>query len=420
MSRLPIVIVGAGLAGLNCARLLHQAKRRVLLLDSADGIGGRVRTDRLDGFQLDRGFQVLQTAYPEARDALDFTALHLQSFEPGAKIRTEQGWATMADPWRRPTQILKTAFNEIGTIADRWRLAKLRRAARRHLHAASNSEASHPGDLPTIQFLREECGFSSDFIERFLRPWISGMFFDEELQTSSHFFQFVFCMLSDGDASLPSRGMGSISQQLAQDLPTESIQCSTRVASIGNQAVTTANGTTIDASAVVIATDGIDAQPLTKSSFDAPRFRSTQCIYYAADQSPAIGRSLVLNGQRRGPISNLCVPSNIASEYAPAGKSLICVSIRSGQAEATLEKDVHQQLKSWFGAEIDAWQLLRRYDIVRAIPSQVPGSLQSPTPPKLSSGIFICGDHCQSASIQGALLSGRLAAEAILQTAVYA
>jgi phytoene dehydrogenase-like protein len=416
LSALPIVIVGAGLAGLNCARLLQQANRRVLVLDAADGIGGRVRTDRLDGFLLDRGFQVLQCAYPEAQAALEYPALQLQNFEPGARIRTVRGWAIMADPWRRPSKILQTLFNEVGTPADRWRLAKLRRLAQTHRHAASASPSVQTQDMPTIQFLSDSCRFSSDFIERFLRPWIRGMFFDEQLETSSQFFQFVFSMLADGDAALPNEGMGAIPAQLARNIPSEWICCNTRATSISDSQVVTSDGVTIDAAAVVLATDGIDAQQLSKEKLAVAPFRSTTCLYFSTDTAPAIGRSLVLNGQLTGPISNVCVPSNIAARYAPPGKSLICVSIRPEQPPEGLERKVHEQLSNWFGPNVASWQLLRRYDIARAIPSQRPGSLQSPTDPKLHSGIFICGDHCRSASIQGALLSGRLAAEAVLNS----
>lgn len=405
-----MIVVGGGLAGLSCARNLHDSGLEILLLEAADGLGGRVRTDVVDGFLLDRGFQVLQMAYPDAQRILDYEKLALHSFVPGALIRTQRGWASMIDPWRRPGKCWQTLFNEVGSFSDRLRLGRLRWSLRGELTSMASS------DKTTVEFLREECGFSQDFIERFLRPWISGMFFDEALDTSAAFFQFIFKMLASGDAALPTDGMQAIPKQIAAGLPEANIWLNSEVTRVDTHHVTTQSGDTIEASAVVLAVDGRQAERMSGIALGNVEFGATTCFYYAASHAPPIGKTLALNGQGTGPISNVCVPSNVAPSYAPSDFSLICVSIRGSQRRReNLEREVQSQLQNWFGDATESWRLLRRYDIPHAVPRQKPGTFPSALPSELSNGLFICGDYRDSASIQGALESGRKAAEAVLR-----
>ncbi len=187
MEQKPVLIVGGGLAGLCCARELSRQKVPVVVIESEPEIGGRVRTDLVDGFRLDHGFQVLQTAYPEATAQLNYPALQLRPFAPGALIRTQGRFVEMSDPWRRPDKLLSTLFNGVGTFADRLRLAKLRWNVCRK----TDAEIQKTPDLSTRRFLLETCGFSPDLVERFFRPWFSGVFLEKELATSSHYFQFL-------------------------------------------------------------------------------------------------------------------------------------------------------------------------------------------------------------------------------------
>ena len=193
------MIVGGGLAGLAAANALKQRQTPFLLLEASDRWGGRLHTDRVDGFLIDRGFQVLQTAYPEAQKQLDYAALKLRNFQPGALIRTKGRFVEMSDPWRRPSAALATLLNGVGTLGDRWRLAKLRsRLVRQPIDTILSSP-----DESTADFLLKTCGFSRDLVDRFFRPWFSGVFLENQLETSCRFFQFVFKMLAEGDAALP-------------------------------------------------------------------------------------------------------------------------------------------------------------------------------------------------------------------------
>lgn len=239
----PVIVIGAGLAGLCCARWLLKHDIDVVVLEAQDDIGGRVRTDHVDGFLLDRGFQVLQTAYPEAAAQLDYSALRLNSFEPGALIRTQGRVVEMSDPWRRPGKLLTTAFNGIGNFSDRLKLAKLRW----HVTHTSFDDLWREPETTARQYLSQTCGFSSDIIERFFRPWFSGVFLEKDLSTSSRFFRFLFRIFATGDASLPEQGMGAIPGQLAASLAPSMIRLSTPVESIADcHHVRLRNGQTID------------------------------------------------------------------------------------------------------------------------------------------------------------------------------
>ena len=413
MSAKPVVIVGAGLAGLCCAKHLVARGIDVLLLESQDDVGGRVRTDLVQGFRLDRGFQVLQTAYPEARQQLDYAALKLKNFEPGALIMTRGKTVRMSDPWRRPTQAFSTAFNNVGDLGDRWRLAKLRW----HVTKRSMEELMSEPDSSTMDYLRSHCGFSSDIIERFFLPWFGGVFFEQELSTSSRFFKFIFRIFAIGDASLPEEGMGAITHQLASAIPPTARRLSTPVDSLDELRVRLKSGETIESRAVILAVEGPEASRLTRGIVQAPESRRTTCLYFAAAQPPLEAAILVLNGDGTGPINNLSVPSNVAPSYAPPGQALVSVSIIGSKANtsANLLNEVRQQLRAWYGKQVDRWSLLGRYDIHHALPSQPPQYRNVPAPlPRLAEGLYRCGDYCETASIQGAMLSGRRAAECLL------
>jgi phytoene dehydrogenase-like protein len=406
-----MVIIGAGLAGLACARHLHRAGRRVVVLDAADAVGGRVRTDVVDGFRLDRGFQVFLESYPEAAAQLDLPALKLQAFQPGALIRFQGRFETLADPWRRPSAALANARSPVGTLADKLRIARLRR---RVLLGTLTDQLREP-ETTTLQMLHDN-GFSASIIERFFRPFLGGIFLDRELLTSSRMFRFVFRMFSQGRACLPEAGMQAIPEQLAAGLPAGSVRLGARVASVRPDGVTLATGEPMAATAVVVATDGSAAQALLNETPTAMAWQGVTCLYFAAPVPPLTQPVLVLNGDGRGPINNLCVPTAVAPSYGPPGRSLISVTVLGTLPDdSALRHAVHTQLKQWFGPQVEQWQHLRTDSIPLALPRQVPPALAEPERSvRTHGGVYVCGDHRDNASINGAMVSGRRAAEAIL------
>lgn len=403
MSDEPVVIVGAGLAGLACANALHDAGRSVLVLEAADRVGGRVRTDRVDGYQLDRGFQVLLTAYPEAHRQLDLEALHLRAFDPGALIHIGRSSSVIVDPFRSPTRVLDAALSPAATLPDKLRVARLRRRVRA-VHPATLLRGD---DMSSMDALRAD-GFSDRTIERFLRPLFGGIQLDPELSTSRRMFDIIFRTLADGDSAVPEAGMQAIPDQLAAKLPSDSIRLGTAARSIGTREVHTDDGT-VRAAAVVVAAEG----PAAADLLDLPSVgsKSVGAVYFAADRAPTDEKLVVLNGEP-GPVLNAAVMTNVAPSYAPEGRHLV-VAAMPAETGDDLAATARATFESWWGPEVAEWEHLETYRIAHGQPTQTP-----PFSPKRSvragDGVYVCGDHRDTASIQGALYSGRRCAAAVV------
>ncbi len=405
------VIIGGGLAGIVATRRLCVAGLRCQLLEASSQLGGRIRTDQVEGFLLDRGFQVFLTAYPEARAALDYERLQLCRFEPGALIRYGGRFSHFVDPWRKPSRLLSTALSPVATWSDKWRVREFRRDTTRGELAQINQRP----ERKTIDLLRKR-GFSEVIIERFFRPFLGGVFLDRDLATSSRMCEFVFRMFASGDAAVPAKGMQEIPRQLAEDLPADVVRLDCPVASLERQEVILASGERLQPRVVIIATDAPSARKLLHDTYPASG-RSVRCCYFDADEPPVKEPILVLNGDGEGPINNLCVPSQVSRRYAPDGRSLVSVTMvgRDAAFDQSMEA-VRSQLRSWFGRKVDRWRHLRTYDIPYALPDLGSPALEPVAKvPQISEGVFICGDHCDTASINGAMASGRRAAEAVLQ-----
>lgn len=400
----PIVVVGAGLAGLSCAVALHQAGLQVLVLEASDAVGGRVRTDHVDGFLLDRGFQVALTAYPELHRQLDLAALELRAFEPGALVWRDGRGSVVADPFRAPRSALATATAPIGSLSDKVRIARLRREVR-SMHPA---QLLRRPDTSTSAALAA-AGFSDTIVERFFRPLVGGIQLDADLADSRRMFDVIFRMLADGDSAVPARGMQAIPEQLAARLPSDSIRLGAHVVRTGADTVAVADGDELAAAAVVVATEG----PVAAELLGLPPVgsKSVGCVYFSAPEPPTDRRLVILDGSGRGPVLNAAVMSNVAPGYAPPGRHLV-VAAAPGHIGGELERDARRQLRGWFGAAVDTWEHVASYRIAHGQPTQHP-----PFAPKrrirLADGRFVCGDHRDTASIQGAMYSGRRCAAAI-------
>ena len=393
----PVVVVGAGLAGLSCAVALHDAGIPVQVYEASDGIGGRVRTDHVDGFLLDRGFQVALTAYPEMHRQLDMPALDLQAFEPGALVWRNGKGSVVGDPFRRPTTTLSTVTAPIGSLFDKARIGLLRHRLR-SVHPARLLQ----GDDTSTRAALADAGFSDTIIERFFRPLVGGIQLDPDLTDSRRAFDIIFRMLADGDSAVPAAGMQAIPQQLADRLPAGAIHLDSPVSATTPTSITI-DGSTIAASTVVVATEGPAASELLDI---APvESKSVGAVYFTAPEAPITEKYVVLDGTGRGPVLNVAVMSNVASTYAPAGSHLV-VAAAPGHDGPTIETDARAQLRGWWGPQVDAWEHLATYRIAHGQPRQRP-----PFDPKrrvrLDDGRFVCGDHRDTASIQGAMYSGR-------------
>ncbi|MEE2780861.1 MAG: NAD(P)/FAD-dependent oxidoreductase [Planctomycetota bacterium] len=403
-----VVIVGGGVAGLSCGQRLHQAGVPFTLLEGDDKPGGRVRTDEYEGFLLDRGFQVLLTAYPEARRSLDYNKLGLCAFTPGALIRSGGKFHRFVDPWRQPLQGFSSLFSPIGSFADKLRIAKLRSKVCR----GSLFNIFHGPERSTLLELRE-LGFSPPIIEQFFRPFFGGVFLDSQLETSSRMLNFVFRMFSSGNVALPADGIGQIAKQLAMGLPKDSIQYKARVQSIEENRVSLTGGEEVEGAAIVLASGGEATARLVGKSFGPHHRRAVTCLYFRAQKSPLNEPILVLNGEGTGPVNNFCVPSLVSRRYAPPDQHLLSVTVLDDQNTVNLETAVLEQMRHWFGDQVKHWSHLRTYRIEEALPHQIAGRPPVFAQGKIRQGLYLCGDFCTQGSLNAAMYSGRLAAEEV-------
>ena len=407
-----VIIVGGGLAGLCCAIELQKNRISFNILEADDQIGGRVRTDVVEGFLLDRGFQVLLSAYPECRRMLNYEALKLRRFYPGALVWFQGEFHRITDPWRQPFSALKTVFSPIGTLNDKIRISRLRRKA---ISGTLDSLFEHP-ETSTLLAIKE-MGFSDSMIDRFFKPFFGGIFLDRSLETSSRMLEFTFRMFSIGDTVIPEQGMGQIPKQLASHIPSDVIQTQTVVRSVKPHAVELSCGEVFKADAVVVATEGHRSAELID---DFPEVSSVPvtCLYFAAKKSPVSEPVLILNGESRGIINNLCVPSAVSPAYATGNSALISVTVLGNPDldNEVLEELVRENLSEWFGADVRHWFYLRTYRIQHALPQVHPPALTPPQRPiKSETGLYVCGDHRDMPSIHGAMVSGRRTAEAVIK-----
>ncbi len=406
----PVIIVGAGMAGLACARTLHQAGCNFQLFEADSAPGGRVRTDITeDGFRLDRGFQVLLTAYPELRAQVQLDAVSPRAFRSGAVIRLPDGKETLLrDPLRDPLALGAALSAPIGTLADKLRIGMLvAQILARPPEALLDSDSRS-----TLEFLREK-GWSEMMIDRFFVPFFGGVFLDRSLGAPAGFFKFVFQQFALGRAVLPALGMQRLPDQMAAELPSDQIHMNAAVAEVSADGVRLQTGQFVEGSRVVLAVDGRNATRLLPR-YPAPvLWRKTTCIYFAAESSPAQGDGyLRLNAAPGSLVHNVCFPSDIAPEYAPKGKTLVSVSVHGehGHEEGPLVKKVQRELAEWFGAAAMEWRLLRTYTIPHALPGSVPRHQAA----RLQGGVYVCGDHTAYPSLNAALATGRRTAETIL------
>jgi phytoene dehydrogenase-like protein len=411
MSTPDVLVIGAGLSGLACARQLHRRGLSVQVLEAADRVGGRVRTEEAGGFRMDRGFQVMLTAYPEAQLALDYEALDLRPFYDGALVRYGGRFHRIADPLRRPLDVPQTLISPIGTAADKLRVAR----ARFRLRQLTVPEIMEREERTAHEALRTRWGFSASMIDRFFRPFFGGIFFDRALGASSRMFEFLFKMFAEGQTVLPAGGIDRIPAQMQASLPEAAVRLNTTVEAVEGQRVAFGDGQTLEAPAVVVATAAPEADRLV-GGIEPVAGRSTVCLYFSAPASPLDDPILVLNGDGVGPINNVAVPSDVAPGYAPDDRALIAAVVVGTPAEddETLRRAVREQLIDWFGLEAGGWTHLRTMHIPYALPEQAPPFLSPPQREvRRRPGLYVCGDHRRTGSINGALASGRAAARAV-------
>ena len=394
------IVVGAGISGLSCALELEKNGYHVQILEKENHPGGRVHSDVINGYILNRGFQVLQTGYPETKRLLDYEKLELCNLDSEVWIMNNNTIKKLYDPIQNPSNLLKAAFSNVGTFQDKLRLLQLRQSTT----SRSTNKIFQENETTSLEQINNY-GFSESIINEFFKPLFGGAFLDNELDTTSRMFNFVYKIFSIAPIAIPKYGMKSIPEQLEAKLESK-ISFNTNVVKLDNKNVFLENET-LSADVIVLAANHDSAKKLIPS-IEEIQWNSTSCYYFVADSPPFSSKVVLLNGNNRGEINNVFVPTNISKAYSPNNKSIISVSTIGLNNN---ESEIRNELNNWFGNQTEDWKLLHTYHIEQALPRM---SVPSVSHLQYVNGIHMCGDYLTSSSIHGSMHSGRMTANQII------
>lgn len=408
-----VAVIGAGIAGLQCALLLKESGIDVQVFERQNHIGGRMVTENVNGFLLDHGFHVMQTAYPTSRRTFDFELLGAEAFEPGALVvkkgKKKAKFWRLSDPFRRPFQGMVSGMNGFTSPFNLLRVAFLRSKVRR----GSLSNVYLEGDETSERWLLNR-GFSRSMIDQFFHPLFSGIFLENDLRTSERMFRFVFRMMSKGDMILPKDGIAAAPKSLADSLGFDRIHLNSSVEKIDEFTLLVGDKH-----------QKFDAIICAHNPYREESKRHVWTLHFDAPKSPLKSKHILLNGDvktKNQLIAHVAVPSDIQPSYAPLGHSLVTVTIVGEAAQKlglTNEHEIQSrainELKSWFGSQVDTWKVLAVQHIEHALPEISANSGLSEDPNTYEDS-FECGDHMMHGSLEGALLSAEKTVQQVLET----
>lgn len=404
-----IYIIGAGISGLVAAIELEKAGYFPTILESKDRIGGRVKTDEVDGYLLDHGFQVLLTAYPEAQRYLDFDALDLKRFHPGAVIFDSGETISVHDPLRRPTQFLNMAFSKVGNLFDKIKIYRLTK----ELKEKHEEEIFSAPEMTTLDYLKKR-GFSEKMIRLFFRPFFSGIFLEEGLQTSSRMFEFVFKMFSLGHAAVPAKGMMEIPKQLASRLQNTQFRFNTSITKITHTQIHLDSGDTITADDIILTIPPVGI--VEGHTDNAVTYHSVTNLYFSLKHSFVAQAMIGLVPNDTFLINNFVFMTDVSKAYSSNGRALLSVSIvKDVSGLENIEKLVSLELEVISGIKAEHFEFIMGFNIDGALP--ITNDLKYAKPShhhELHDHLFLAGDYLLNGSLNAAMQSGRSAAEAVI------
>ncbi|WP_406864706.1 NAD(P)/FAD-dependent oxidoreductase [Streptomyces sp. HUAS MG47] len=403
--RYDVVVVGAGAAGLACANDLGAAGLRVCLLEADEAVGGRMRTDRVAGFTVDRGFQVFNTSYPQVKRRIELKALRLRPFTHGVLVHTRDGLRRFTDPLRQRKESSDLLPGRLASGRDLLALGAL--SARDSLAPASVLRRGPDGTTLTAL---ADAGVSARLVETFFRPFLSGVFLEDELETSARFFHLVWRSMLRGTLCLPAEGIGAVPAQLASRLPANALRTGSPVTAVTGDGVVVAGGSQVQARAVVIATGQRVAAELLPG-LRVPEGRTVTTLYHATAVPPLKEPVLVVDSRRR--FLNTCVLTAVQPHFSTDGRALVSTSVlgAAGPAETAA---VLPALGEVYRTDTADWERVHSVTVPDALPA-MPGPVPLSRSTRFAPGRYVCGDHRATGSLQGALASGARAAREVLQ-----
>lgn len=398
-----ICIVGAGISGLIAAYELEQAGYSPVIFEKSNAAGGRVRTIHVDGYDLDIGFQVLLSAYPLAKKYLDYERLELTKLASGAQILVGGKQLLIGDPQRDLSVLLPTIFSSIGTLGDKVKILGLNRK----LKKKSITEIFDSEETSTLEYLKSY-GFSQKVIDRFFKPFFSGIFLEPDLRTSSRMFEFVYKMFGEGEATIPAAGIGAISEQLVSKLTRTQLHFNKEVEQLTHKHVHLSDGTSIPHDGVIVTSNASD---LIQNLNDEPtRWKSCMCLYFKIDTTtiPQGTISLVADGGR---LSN-----NAYAYRAKDGTLILSITTLNfrDRSQAEVVSEIENEIRIYFGVKESTF--IHAFTIEQALPDlQHLRMSTEPSSSQLTENIFLAGDVLYNGSLNAAMESGRLAALGLIE-----
>ncbi len=412
-----IAVIGAGLAGLTCAKVLHEAGVEYCVLESGEDVGGRVRSDRQQGFILDRGFQVLLDSYPTLRRHIDLSALKPRAFDSGAFLWDAGKSWKLRNPIRHPLAAPQAAWGSAFSLADKARLSKIALTALAQSDGSLMRGCGGSHDMETFAFVRNQ-GLTPEFIERFLRPFFGGVFLDNRLETSASLFCYYLKKFLLGRALLPEEGIGALPRQLARGLKPESLRLQARVKSFTSKSgkvssLLMEDGETIAVKSVVVATDAVSANRLLIGDWSPPDFAPVWTVSFRAKESLYKDRLIVLPAGRKRLVRHFTQITNVAPSYSSDRSPLVVATVldADGHSSASLAQLAKQEIAEVFPKAASCLEVVEVLRIDRAVLRQPPAffhrpRLQSPYP-----NLILAGDHTATSSIEASMASGEQAAK---------
>ena len=398
-----IHIIGGGISGLIAARVLEEHGLSATIIEASDRLGGRVKTDVVDGYSLDHGFQVLLTAYPAAKKYLDFDALELQEFLPGSAIFKNGKQKIIGDPLRNLSLLLPTLFSGIGTVNDKLKILALNRRLKKKSIQNIFAEKEQ-----TTRVYLENIGFSEAIITNFFTPFFSGIFLENKLETSSRMFEFVYKMFGEGNAALPKDGIQAIPKQLFEKLKSTTCVFNTKVKSLENGSIKLESGETLKSNFTIIATQASGLVSNLKNQ--ATQWKSCDTLYFEVAKREIKKPLIGLIAMHNALINNIFYHTSLQTS-ATATKELLSVTVVDKQnlTNRQLVTEVQKELKEL--CNIDSCTFIKQYNIPMALPNLQDIQYEMlPSETRLTETIFLAGDTQLNGSLNAAMIAGERAA----------